>query len=345
MTATASIMKLRACGRLLALALGVAVLGAPARAAADPVKADVKVFNDSGYARLVFRLDEPVDAKVTCQRRDHGDHLQETDGYRRRPSQCRRTGLHQRRAARSRRHCDPHRALARRSASTRSLPANGSMSICCPRPGRASAPGLPQEVIDELARRARDAERSYSQQRLSRRQQTPPTIRVKVAKQPTFMRYVFEMPIQVNAVPERERRRADADVRSADQMGSGRGQRHAAADAGVDRIRARFRFHHDQLHPQWHARGAAIPRGPQPSSSISASPAASRSRWRSRTPRSRWPRQRTSSSGGRGAGRKAVTEDRSAADRCRQTNAAPAAPAMKQAEAPQPAAAARRRSQ
>ena len=64
-------------------------------------------------------------------------------------------------------------------------------------------PGLPQEVVDELSRRAREAERQLHQQRLAAKQKKPATIRVKVASQPTFTRYVFEMPDTANVVPER----------------------------------------------------------------------------------------------------------------------------------------------
>ena len=64
-------------------------------------------------------------------------------------------------------------------------------------------PGLPQEVIDELVRRAREAERQLHKQQAEEKNKKPPIVRVKVAKQPTFIRYVFAMPGTVNAVPER----------------------------------------------------------------------------------------------------------------------------------------------
>ncbi len=54
-------------------------------------------------------------------------------------------------------------------------------------------PGLPQEVIEDLARRARDAERALRQQRQWAQKQKPKLIRVRVATQPTFTRYVFEL--------------------------------------------------------------------------------------------------------------------------------------------------------
>lgn len=56
------------------------------------------------------------------------------------------------------------------------------------------APGLPREVIEELSRRARDAEKKVRQQRsLARENKTLP-IRVRVVVQPTFTRYIFQLP-------------------------------------------------------------------------------------------------------------------------------------------------------
>ncbi|MBI4273724.1 MAG: tetratricopeptide repeat protein [Rhizobiales bacterium] len=55
-------------------------------------------------------------------------------------------------------------------------------------------PGLPQDVIEDLARRAREAEKQLRQQRQVTRSRTQLQIRVRVATQPTFTRYVFELP-------------------------------------------------------------------------------------------------------------------------------------------------------
>ncbi len=55
-------------------------------------------------------------------------------------------------------------------------------------------PGLPQDVIKELAARARAAEQLLRQQRAAAEAQKKPPIRVKASRQPTFVRYVFELP-------------------------------------------------------------------------------------------------------------------------------------------------------
>ena len=55
-------------------------------------------------------------------------------------------------------------------------------------------PGLPQEVIEELARRAREAEKkARAQQQVAQQRKLPP-VRVRVGAQPTFTRYMFELP-------------------------------------------------------------------------------------------------------------------------------------------------------
>ena len=59
-------------------------------------------------------------------------------------------------------------------------------------------PSLPAEVIRELAERARAAERALRLQRAAAAAQKRPPIRVRASVQPTFVRFVFEMPNGVN---------------------------------------------------------------------------------------------------------------------------------------------------
>ena len=60
-------------------------------------------------------------------------------------------------------------------------------------------PPLPIEVVRELAERARAAERALRQQRAEAAAKKRPPIRVRALVQPTFVRYVFEMPDGVGA--------------------------------------------------------------------------------------------------------------------------------------------------
>jgi predicted negative regulator of RcsB-dependent stress response len=55
-------------------------------------------------------------------------------------------------------------------------------------------PGLPIEVVKELAERARAAEQQLRQERIAAQAQKKPPVRVKASRQPTFVRYVFELP-------------------------------------------------------------------------------------------------------------------------------------------------------
>ncbi len=55
-------------------------------------------------------------------------------------------------------------------------------------------PALPLEVVRELAERARVAERALRQLRATTEAQKRPPIRVRASVQPTFVRFVFEMP-------------------------------------------------------------------------------------------------------------------------------------------------------
>src|SRR5213078_3731918 len=60
-------------------------------------------------------------------------------------------------------------------------------------------PSLPMEVVRELAERARVAERALRLQRAEGEARKRPAIRVRALVQPTFVRFVFEMPDGVGA--------------------------------------------------------------------------------------------------------------------------------------------------
>lgn len=59
---------------------------------------------------------------------------------------------------------------------------------------KGAPPGLPQEVVKELSDRARTAERALRLQRASAESQKRPPIRVRASVQPTFVRFVFDLP-------------------------------------------------------------------------------------------------------------------------------------------------------
>ena len=55
-------------------------------------------------------------------------------------------------------------------------------------------PSLPQDVVDDLVKRARDAQRLLQRQGLAIAAKKPAAVRVQVASEPTFTRYVFHVP-------------------------------------------------------------------------------------------------------------------------------------------------------
>ena len=64
-------------------------------------------------------------------------------------------------------------------------------------------PPLPQEVIEDLSKRMREAERRSRQQQALERQRALMTNRVRVSRQPTFTRYIFELPELIAVNTER----------------------------------------------------------------------------------------------------------------------------------------------
>ena len=194
-----------ACGRGLAsMALLVLLALAPASAARadDPIKGEVKAIVDGGFVRLMFQFDEAVEAKARISGAIIIISFNKPVSVAVERLSVNAPGFIS--AARR----DPD-GSAIRIALTQKIKINTIGAAerlyvdLLPETWEGPMPGLPQEVIDELVRRAREAERQLHKQQAEEKNKKPPLVRVKVAKQPTFMRYVFAMPGTVNAVPER----------------------------------------------------------------------------------------------------------------------------------------------
>jgi hypothetical protein len=191
---------IRAALQALLFALALSVPGAVH--AADAVKGDLTVVNDGGYARLAFRFEQevtataritgaimvitfnkPVDVPVERINASAPDFV---SAARRDPD-----GM----AIRM--------ALARK-AKVNLLPAAERLYVdILPDAWKGIKPGLPQDVVNDLSQRVLEAERQLRKDRLTAKLKTPALVRVKVARQPTFTRYVFELPDGTNVVPER----------------------------------------------------------------------------------------------------------------------------------------------
>jgi hypothetical protein len=172
---------------------------APARAQAEaPVRGEVSVaVAPEGYARLIFRMAEEIDSEV---RVSNGIVVISF----KRPvdvtvDRMAAAAIGYIGAARR----DPD-GMAVRIALARKVRVNSIVAgerlfvDFLPEPWAGVVPGLPQEIVEELSKRARDAEKRARQDlALKQQQRNQILIRVRVGKQPTFTRYSFDLPRSV----------------------------------------------------------------------------------------------------------------------------------------------------
>src|SRR3984885_13773364 len=161
--------------------------------AAEPVKAEATLSANGGYARLtvkfaedvtsevvtagliiVIRFERPVDVVVDKV----ADAVPDYIGSARR---------------------DPDGSAIRLSLSRKvtinTMTAGERLYVdLLPDSWNGPPPSLPQDVVRELAERARAAERELRQQRATSEAKKRPPGRVRASVQPTFVRFIFEMP-------------------------------------------------------------------------------------------------------------------------------------------------------
>jgi tetratricopeptide (TPR) repeat protein len=171
---------------------------APAAGQSDPVKAEASLAASNGYARLVLkfaqdvgsevstagsiiiiRFERPVDVNVDRLAEAVPDYISSA-------------------------RLDPDGSALRLSLAQRAkintMTAGERLFVdFLPDSWAGSPPPLPMEVVRELAERARAAERALRQQRAEAVAKKRPPIRVRALVQPTFVRFVFEMPDGVGA--------------------------------------------------------------------------------------------------------------------------------------------------
>src|ERR1700761_4715736 len=167
--------------------------GGAARAENDPVKGEANFSAAGGYARLVIKLADEVESEVTAAgsilviRFKHpvdvpveaiADAVPDYVGSARR---------------------DPDGMAIRLSLSRRvsinTMAAGERLFVdLLPDSWAGAPPSLPPDVIKELADRARAAERALRVQRAMDAAKKRPPIRVRASVQPTFTRFIFEMP-------------------------------------------------------------------------------------------------------------------------------------------------------
>ena len=164
----------------------------PARASAAGVKGDISVSTANGYARLIFTLAEEVEADV---RLTNGIMI---IGFKR-ALEISADRIMQAGDYVSAARVDPDGTAVRialnRKVTVNMMAAGEKLFVdLLPESWTGVPPGLPQEVVDELARRAREAEKRERAARQLAAQRTVPPVRVRVGVQPTFTRYTFGLP-------------------------------------------------------------------------------------------------------------------------------------------------------
>jgi tetratricopeptide (TPR) repeat protein len=192
---------LRRLGRLPALAFAAILIGlnvSATCAAADAVRGEAGFSVSGGFARLLLKFTEDVGSEVTTagsiivirfERPVNMPVDRLAEGAPDYVSSARR---------------DPDGMAIRLSLARRvnvNTMSAGERTFIDLMPDNWSGPppGLPIEVVRELAERARAAERALRQQRAEAQAKKRPPIRVRALVQPTFVRFVFEMPDGVGA--------------------------------------------------------------------------------------------------------------------------------------------------
>ena len=184
------------------LLLAALLLLYPSAAGAAPVSGEVAVSTRDGYVRLVFTLSEETDAEV---RLNNGILViafkQPVDVKVGRIAEAASSYVG---AARR----DPDGAAVRlaltRKVTVNTMAAGEKLFVdLLPEGWTGLPPSLPQEVVEELARRAREAEKKARQQLATKQQRALPPVRVRVGMQPTFTRYTFALPELINVSTKR----------------------------------------------------------------------------------------------------------------------------------------------
>lgn len=167
-------------------------LAQPARAA-DPIRGEATFSASGGFARLVIKLGEDVPSEVTTAgsilviRFDRPVDVpvdRVPEGAPDYVNSARR---------------DPdggaiRLSLARRVTVNTMNAGERTFVDLLPEGWKGPPPSLPLDVVKELAERARVAERALRAQRAAAEAKKRPQIRVRASVQPTFVRFVFEMP-------------------------------------------------------------------------------------------------------------------------------------------------------
>ena len=165
----------------------------PALAQAPVVRGEASVITTGGYGRLIVRLATEVEAQATASGSVLIVRFKQpvSVAVDRIPA-----GAPEYFAAARR---DPDgmalRFALRQKVKVSTLSAGERLFIdLLPESWTGEPPSLPRDVVEELARRARDSERVAREQQALEQQRQRPPVRVRVSNLPTFTRYTFDLP-------------------------------------------------------------------------------------------------------------------------------------------------------
>ena len=177
---------------LIVATLVLVIAPSAASAEGEAIKAEVSVTTSGGYGRIVLRFAEEVETDVRASNNIV------IIGFKKpvdiSVDRINVGGAGYISAARK----DPD-GKAIRLALSRKVTINSMMAgervfiDLLPDGWKGLPPGLPQEVVDELARRAREAEKHAREREQLLRQNQEAPITVRIGRQPTFTRFVFEL--------------------------------------------------------------------------------------------------------------------------------------------------------
>jgi hypothetical protein len=187
----------------LAFGLGLALTAfAGPVAAGDPAKADLTVDTSGGYARLVFTVSDDFDASARLS----GNVLIIAFTNPIAVAVDRLAAQAPDYVAAARRDPDGKAVrigLARKVKLNAIVAGQKYFVDLLPDTWSGAPPSLPQDVIEELARKAREAARLERLERQAAQPKVVAPVRVRVATQPTFTRFVFELPGQTSVTADR----------------------------------------------------------------------------------------------------------------------------------------------
>ncbi|MEO6947503.1 MAG: tetratricopeptide repeat protein, partial [Nitrobacter sp.] len=178
---------------VLGAALLLLAVAFPNASRAQAVRGEASFTAANGFARLVLKLDDDVDSEVTVAGTilvirfkrpvdipvdKLSDAVPDYVGSARRDPDGSAIRL----------------ALARKVTVNTMTAGERVFVDLMPDSWKGPPPALPQEVVRELAERARAAERALREQHALEASKKRPPVRVRASVQPTFVRYVFELP-------------------------------------------------------------------------------------------------------------------------------------------------------